>query len=214
MRERYWVDDVEEPMLHLAERNLLLGILRDRLRSYYDEGKIKQENLREVKITLYRHWNDREDDTAAFEMTMQNGVDAAESHKRLAWRYRVETRGGWIFSVMHVRSVMELGEMEISLLKCLVADVAETLKLLADGDCFMKIGVEKLIAEIASETGIQDSTAWTREYLEPPRYMQRPEVRRYYRFRRYCLDNGKPQLLLYRKPGELMEEPCRGGVPT
>lgn len=214
MSERYWVGDVKDPMLHLAERNLLLAVFRDRLKSYYGEGKIEQKNLCEVKITLRRHWDDREGNTTAFVMTMQNEENVAGFYKQLVRRYRIEARGGWIIPIMCVRSVAELSGTEVDLLKCLVADVAETLKLLANGDCFMKIGVEKLIAKIASETDTQDPTVWVREYLEPPKYMQRPEVRRYYRFCKYCLNNAMPQLLLYRKPEELIEELCRGGVPT
>lgn len=214
MSERYWVGDAKEPMLHLAERNLLLAILRDLLKSYYDERKIKQKNLCEVKITLRRHRNGRKRNTAAFEMAMQNGENVAGSHKQLARRYRIETRGGWIILAIHVHSVVELSEAEVNLMKCLVADVAETLKLFANGDCFMKIGTEKLIAKIASETGIQDPTAWVREYLEPPKYMQRPEVRRYYRLYNCCLNHSKPQILLCRTTEELVESPCIGGVPT
>lgn len=214
MSERYWVGDAKEPMLHLAERNLLLAIFRDRLKSYCDEGKIKKEILCAVKITLRRHWNDRKDNTTAFEMTMQNGESMTGSHKQLVRRYRIETRGGWIIPIIRVRSAAELSGAETDFLKCLVADVAETLKLFANGDCFIRIGAEKLITKIASETGIQDPTAWARGYLEPPKYMQRPEVRRYYRLYNCCLNHSKPQILLCRMPEELVESPCIGGVPT
>ena len=214
MREKYCINGVEKPMLHVAEGNLLLRIFKERLKIYREEGKISQGRLGRVNVTLYRHWDGREDDIRAFEMTMQNEDVVDELRGRLLERCQMKVHGGWIALALCIYSVEELNEVEARLSKCLLADVAEVLKLFANGDCFLRISADKLIAEIAQETGIADPTAWTRAYLEPPEYMQRPEVRRYYRLYRCCLNKAQPQILLNRKPEELVNSPCRGGMPT
>ena len=138
---------------------------------------------------------------------MQRGINTLELPRQLARIYQIKLHEGHLTLAVQVWRDMELGGPEASFVKSLVVDIVETLKLFANGDCFMKIGAEKLVAKIANETGIKDLTSWVKAYLVRPAYMERPEVRRYYRLYNNHLNHAHPQNLLERRREDLIETP-------
>lgn len=192
-------------MLHLAERNLLLKVFEERIQEC--DGKDYDGPDYEVRLVLSRRrWGWRSTESV-LRMSHQQGDNTEELPRKFIRRYRIKLYGGWLILSVWVRRQEALSDAEGWFMKGLVADAAEVLKLFANGDAFMKVGVEKLVAKIAAETGMKDPTAWVREYLAPPQFMERPEVRRYYRLYNQHLNHAKPQCLLQRRAEELVETP-------
>lgn len=191
--------DVREPMFHLAERNLLLDVFEKRTEDAWLTPC-------EVSLVLSRRLVGWRSATPILGMTLRKGEGAENLPRRLIRRYRVRLFEGKLILRVQVRHGSELSEEEKGSARNLVADIAEVLKLFANGDCFMKTGAEKVVAKIATEIGSEDPTVWVREYLTPPPYMERPLVRRYYRLYR-GLNHAHPQCLLRRKAEELVEIP-------
>lgn len=206
MSEQYEID-VKMPMFHLAERNLLLRVFRERMSDYYAREKIKQKMPCEVGLSIGRRWNGWRSYRVALRMTLRRGENADALPRRLIRRYRIKLYKGWLVLTVQVRREEPLNNAEVVLAKSLVADMAEELKLFANGDCFMKCGVERLIAKVANEISVEDPTAWTKAYLTRPSYMERPEVRRYYRLYDKNLNHAYPQILLERREEDLIEAP-------
>lgn len=200
MSEQYRMD-VKEPMLHLAERNLLLKIFKERMKQDVAVTPCK------VKLVLFGYWKGQKKTKPVLEMVMQRGIKTEELPRQLARIYQIKLHEGHLTLAVQVWRDMELGGPEASFVKSLVVDIVETLKLFANGDCFMKIGAEKLVAKIANETGIKGLTSWVKSYLVRPAYMERPEVRRYYRLYNNHLNNAHPQNLLERRREDLIETP-------
>ncbi len=200
MSEQYRMD-VKEPMLHLAERNLLLKIFKERMKQDVAVTPCK------VKLVLFGYWKGQKKTKPVLEMVMQRGIKTEELPRQLARIYQIKLHEGHLTLAVQVWRDMELGGPEASFVKSLVVDIVETLKLFANGDCFMKIGAEKLVAKIANETGIKDLTSWVKAYLVRPAYMERPEVRRYYRLYNNHLNHAHPQNLLERRREDLIETP-------
>jgi len=197
MTEQYLIE-VRKPMFHLAERNLLLDVFEKRTKNVWLAPC-------EVSLVLSELLVGRKITTPIFGMALQNSEGAENLPRRLIRSYRIRLYEGKLILRVQVRREAELSEEEKGFAKNLVADIAEVLKLFANGDCFMKTGVEKLVAKIATEIGSEDPTAWVREYLTPPPYMERPLVRRYYRLYK-GLNHAHPQCLLRRKAEELVED--------
>jgi disulfide oxidoreductase YuzD len=200
MSEQYRMD-VKESMLHLAERNLLLKIFKERMKQDAAVTPCK------VKLVLFGYWKGQKKTKPVLEMVMQRGIKTEELPRRLARIYQIKLHEGHLTLAVQVWRDMELGGPEASFVKSLVVDIVETLKLFANSDCFMKIGAEKLVAKIANETGIEDLTSWVKAYLARPAYMERPEVRRYYRLYNNHLNHAHPQNLLERRREDLIETP-------
>ena len=162
-----------------------------------------------VKLTLSGYWEDPEITKPVLEMIMQQGevVDELSVPRQLAQDYQIKLYKGHLTLMVQVWRETGLNESEISFAKSLVADMAEVLKLFANGDVFMKVGVERLIAEIARETGVEDPTASARELLIKSPYMKngQSELRRYYRLYDKRLNHAHPQLLLERRREALIE---------
>ncbi len=201
MSEQYRMD-VKEPMLHLAERNLLLKIFKERMKQDVAVTPCK------VKLVLFGYWKGQKKTKPVLEMVMQRGIKTEELPRQLARIYQIKLHEGHLTLAVQVWRDTELGGLEASFVKSLVVDIVETLKLFANGDCFMKIGAEKLVAKIANETGIKDLTSWVKAYLARPAYMERPEVRRYYRLYNNHLNHAHPQNLLERRREDLIETPA------
>lgn len=207
MNERYWMD-VKAPMFHLAERNLLLAIFREQTKDYYGRERIDRKTSCKVKLVISKRLNNQKHARAVFEMTMQRGEGTEELPRRLMRMCRIKLRKGRLILSVQVYREEPLGEAEVTLAKMLVVDMAETLKLFANGDCFMMIGVDNLIVNIAAETGVEDPVGWIKAYLTPPIYMvEKPEVRRYYRLYNDHLSHAHSQILLERKKEDLIEVP-------
>ncbi len=202
MSEQYRMA-VKESMLHLAERNLLLKIFKERMKQDAAVTPCKVK----VKLALFGYWKGQKKTKPVLEMVMQRGIKTEELPRQLARIYQIKLHEGHLTLAVQVWRDMELGE-EVSFAKSLVVDIVETLKLFANGDCFMKIGAEKLVAKIANETGIKDLTSWVKAYLVRPAYMERPEVRRYYRLYNNHLNHAHPQNLLERRREDLIETPA------
>ena len=200
MSEQYRMD-VKESMLHLAERNLLLKIFKERMKQDAVVTPCK------VKLVLFGYWKGQKKTKPVLEMVMQRGIKTEELPRQLARIYQIKLHEGHLTLAVQVWRDAELGGLEASFVKSLVVDIVETLKLFANGDCFMKIGAEKLVAKIANETGIKDLTSWVKAYLVRPAYMERPEVRRYYRLYNKHLNHAHPQNLLERRREDLIETP-------
>lgn len=187
-------------MLHLAERNLLLKVFEERIQEC-DGADC------EVRLVLSRRQRGRRNAESILRMSYQRGDNTEKLPRTLVRHYRIKLHDGRLILSIWVRGQEVLSEAEKGFMKSLIVDAAEVLKLFANGDAFMKVGAEKLVAKIATETGIEDPTAWVREYLAPPPFMERPEVRRYHRLYNQHLNHAKPQCLLQRKAEELVETP-------
>lgn len=204
MNERYQMN-VKTPMFHLAERNLLLKVFQERMKDYCGRERVDRKTPCEVKLMISKRLNGQKRARVVFGMTMRRGEDVEGLPRRLVRIYRIKLHEGRLILSVQVYREDLLNKAEMVLAKMLVVDMAETLKLFANGDCFMMIGVENLIVNVATETGVDDPAGWVKAYLTPPIYMEKPEVRRYYRLYDNHLNHAHPQILLERKRKDLIE---------
>lgn len=199
MKEKYRMEAIT-PMFHLAERNLLLKVFEERTQGIFSAPG-------EVKMLISKRLNEAKIFTPVFETVMENAEEMQELPMQLMRDEQLRLHDGWLALEIKVSGVSDLKDAEQQRAVELIVNAAKVLELFASGDVFMKVAVAELVARIMDETGANNLTDWVMAYLDKPPYMERPEVRRYYRLHKNHLNHAKPQNLLERTAEMLVEKP-------